>query len=90
MFAQLKQASFELNQVRNHQIPNDPQSKPSSAALEESKTEKQPKSIVCPDHNETISSFCAECRQFGCEFCEDDHLDHRQSDVQGAARDIIR
>ena len=76
MFAKLKQASSELNHLQ-HLKPIDPQSEPSSAAVEESKINKQPKSIVCPDHDETISSFCAKCRKFGCELCEEDHQEHR-------------
>ena len=78
MFAQLKQASSELNQLKDQLKPNDPQSKPSTVAVEEFKTEKQPATIVCTDHDEAISSFCAECRKFGCEFCGDDHSEHRQ------------
>jgi len=89
MFAKLKQASSELNHLQQLK-PNDLQSEPSSAAFEESKINMQPKSIVCPDHDETISSFCAECKQFSCELCEGDHQEHRSLDVEGAAKDIIK
>ena len=90
MFEKLKQASCELNQLQQHLKPNDSQSEPSSAAVEESKMLNQQTSIVCPDHLQAISSFCAQCRKFGCEFCEDDHQEHRSLDVEGAAKDIIR